>query len=898
MTAGAATATGAVDVVLRDGNTVGVRPLRRQDEAGLAAFLEDLSDESRAFRFFSCGLDMHHAARDAVAQACGAGYGLVAVAGDPPAIVAHAMFAPTNGGAAEVAVAVADEWHGRGVATLLLAHLAAEARDRGLETFTAVVLPDNHRMIEVFRESGFAVRVRSEPHQLAVEMPIAATEAARRRFEDRDRIAAVAAVRHLLAPRSVALIGATARPGSVGAALLRNLRASHPGPLHLIGRRDGEIEGMRVHASIADVPETVDLAVVALPAKAVVEAARACGRAGVRTLLVVASGFEDDGGARRRAALLSVCRDSGMRLVGPNTIGILSTAPGAELNATFARTAPERGAVGLLAQSGGLLVSALEQGRSHGVGLSAAVSIGDRADISSNDLLQWWEQDPATRVIALYLESFGNPRSFARIARRVALVKPIVAVKAGTSAAGATAAASHTGSLVAESDRATDALFRHAGVIRTDTFRELLDVAALLASQPLPEGRRVGIVTNAGGPAILCADACDAAGLRLPSLAARTRGALREALPDAAAVRNPVDILGDAPPARFAQAVAIVAGDPDIDALVVICAPTFAVQPDEAVRAIEAAAAELRRPIPVVVVLLAERSPSEATAAVPIMSFPEDAARALGRAADHADWLRQPHTPVPAPAGIDADAAAAVLAEALGARREWLAGEELERLARAYSLPFAESHLVAGVEDAVRAAAAIGGPVAVKAIAPALVHKTDAGAVRTGLAGGEEVRAAAREVTAAVTGAGQELEALLVQRMAPAGTELLVGVTQDPAFGPVVACAAGGILAELLDDVAVRIAPLDGGDAEAMLRSLRMHPLLTGFRGSPPVDVGAVADVVSRLATMAAAHPEVRELDANPVIAGSHGAVIVDLRVRVAPATTRPWAPSLQENGT
>jgi acyl-CoA synthetase (NDP forming)/GNAT superfamily N-acetyltransferase len=897
MTAGPASAKGAVDVVLRHGDTVRVRPLRRDDEAALVDFLEDLSDESRAFRFFSGGLSMRHAAHDAMAQALGGGYGLVAVAGEPPAIVAHAMFSPTADDAAEVAVAVADEWHGRGVATLLLAHLAAEARARGLDTFTAVVLPDNHRMIEVFRESGFAVRVRSEPHQLAVEMPTAATEDARSRFEHRDRIAAVAAVRHLLAPRSVALIGATARPGSVGAALLRNLRGSHAGPLYLIGRRAGEIAGMRVHASIADVPDTVDLAVLAVPADAVLGAARACGRAGVRTLVVVASGFEDDGGARRRAALLSVCRDFGMRLVGPNTIGVLSTASGAELNATFARTAPERGAVGLLAQSGGLLVSALEQGRSHGVGLSAAVSIGDRADISSNDLLQWWEQDPATRVIALYLESFGNPRTFAQIARRVALVKPIVAVKAGTSAAGASAAASHTGSLVAESGRATEALFGHAGIIRTDSFRELLDVAALLESQPLPLGRRVGIVTNAGGPAILCADACDAAGLALPSLAAGTRRALRAVLSDAAAVRNPVDILGDAPPARFAAAVAAVAADPGIDALIVICAPTFAVEPHDAVQALEEAAAQLPRPIPVVVVLLADRSPSAATAAVPVMSFPEDAARALGRAADHADWRRRPHSPAPAPAGIDADAAAAVLAEALGAGREWLGGEHLERLARAYSLPLAEAQLVAGAADAVRAAAVIGVPVAIKAVAPGLVHKTDAGAVRVDLTGDDEVRAAAEAVSAAVAGAGHELEALLVQRMAPVGTELLVGVAHDPAFGPVVACAAGGVLAELLDDVAVRIAPLDAGDADGMLRSLRVHRLLAGFRGAPPADVAAVADVIARLAALAAAHPEVREVDANPVIAGPDGAVIVDLRVRVAPAARRPWAPSLQGDG-
>src|SRR4051794_14042632 len=414
----------AIDVVLRGGETIRLRPLQPDDEPELVGFLERLSVEARAFRFFSGGVSMRRAAQYATAQLDDGGFGLVAVAGEPSIVVAHAMFArPTNAGS-EVAFAVAEGWQGRGLATLLLAHLAAEARSRGIETFTAMVPANNHKMIEVLRESGYPVHVTTEPGELIVTFPTATDGAARRRFEQRDRDAAIAAVHHLLAPRSIAMIGATARAGSVGAALLATLRAAQV-PVPLVGRRAGESDNIPVHASIGDVPGPVELAVIALPAANVVDAARACGRSGVRTLLVIASGFEDDAGARRRAELLAVCRDFGMRLVGPNTIGVLSTARGGAFNATFARTAPDSDGVGLLTQSGGLLVSALEQGRAHGVGLSAAVSIGDRADISSNDLLQWWEQDTTTRVIALYLESFGNPRSFARIARRVARTKPI-----------------------------------------------------------------------------------------------------------------------------------------------------------------------------------------------------------------------------------------------------------------------------------------------------------------------------------------------------------------------------------------------------------------------------------------------------------------------------------------
>jgi acyl-CoA synthetase (NDP forming)/RimJ/RimL family protein N-acetyltransferase len=888
----------ASDVVLRDGTTVHVRPLEAGDETALLEFLEALSPDSRAFRFMSLGVDLRNVARRSVDTNVAGRYGLIAVDASG-AIVAHAMYVQIDEDSAEVAFAVADALQGHGLGTVLLG-LAADAASRaGIRRFVAMVRADNRRMIEVFRESGFPASVQARSGTVEVELPTALGEQALAAFADRDRIAATAAVARFLMPRSVALIGASDRPGSVGAAVLQNLRDSFAGPVHLVNRRRSRVGGAPALKSAADLPEGVDLAVVAVPARSVVRVAAECASRGIRALLVLTAGFEDgDGATARRAELLAVCRRSGMRLIGPNCLGLVVTGETHGLDATFARRRPPSGPVALSTQSGGVAIAAVEAARARGLGFSSVVSIGDRLDLSTNDLLQYWESDDATRVIALYVESFGNPRNFARIARRVARRKPILAVKSGRAAAGARAAASHTAAMIAAKDVSVDALFRQAGVIRTDTLRELLDAAALLSMQPLPAGRGVGIVTNAGGPAIMCADACEAAGLRVPVPSERTRRRLRRHLKSAAAVRNPVDVLGDATAEDYRHALEAMAADPCIDAVIAIFVPPFVTDPDEVAAALAQGVAALADKPLLAVFLTEEGAPSALLeAGIPAFGFPEDAAGALGRAVMHADWLRQaepePLTLNPAP---DQDRAAAVLADALAGGGGWLDADRISELATAYGLPTVEPTLVRSAAEAARVTASMGGPVALKAVAPGLVHKTDAGGVAIGLRGATAVRRAGARMRAELADAGYRLSGYLVQPMVAGGVEMHVGVTSDALVGPLVACAAGGLAVELIDDVSVGVAPLEAGDAPRMVRELSTFPLLDGYRGTPAADVAAFEDVLARVAALAADHPTIAELDCNPVMVGADGAAIVDMRVRVteAESATRTLPGTLQ----
>ncbi len=540
-----------VDLELRDGSTVRVRPVRTGDVDALTAFLRALSTDARRYRFFGT-VDLDSAAR---AMATGGGpedHGLVVLTGAPQRIVGHAQYAREPGAtAAEVAFTVADAFQGRGLGTLLLAHLAEHAHAHGVDLLDAEVMFDNARMIDMFRASGLPMIMRNEGGTRYVRFPASLSPTAMAAFEARQRTAAAAVVRSVLTPASVAVVGASRARATVGGEVLHHLRAGgYAGRLYVVNRSATEVQGMPALASVADLPEPVELAIVALPMAGVLEVARACGELGVRALVVLTAGFAEVGerGARAQRELIEICRASGMRLVGPNCLGVINTAPEAMLNATFASDMPPRGNVGMLSQSGGLGIALLEHSRELGIGLSSFVSVGNKADLSGNDLLRFWEDDPATEVVLLYLESFGNPRTFARVARRLSRTKPIVAVKGARGAAGVRAAGSHTGAMASGSDTTVDALFRQAGVIRATTMSELFDVAKLLSSQPLPEGDRVAILTNAGGPGILCADACEEHGLDVVQLPPELRERLRLLAAPEASVGNPVNLLAAATP--------------------------------------------------------------------------------------------------------------------------------------------------------------------------------------------------------------------------------------------------------------------------------------------------------------------------------------------------------------
>ena len=886
--------------MLRDGSTVHVRPVRPDDREALKRFLERLSPDSRSLRFFSLGVNLDGAADWAADVDYDLRFGLVALGGTRQAVVGHATWSrdDPDDDHAEVAFEIADAYQGNGLGTILLAHLADAAQERGVSAFEAEVLPHNHRMAEVFRESGFAVRTRSGPDVLRVEFPTEMSDDALDRFDDRDRTAAEAAVAKFLRPGSVAVIGASRERGTVGGEIFHNLIATaFEGPVYPVNPRARVVQSVPAFSSVRDVLSDVELAVVAVPAPLVADVARQCAAKGVDAMLVISAGFAETGdeGRARQDELVAICREAGIRLIGPNCLGVLNTSPDVRLDAMFGPLFPPHGNVGFLSQSGALGLAVIDYAQELGLGLSSFVSVGNKADISGNDLIQYWESDPETDVILLYLESFGNPRKFARIAPRVAREKPIVAVKSGRSAAGARATSSHTGALISASDVTVDSLFRQAGVIRTDTLAELFDVARVLANQPLPRGRRVAIVTNAGGPGILCADTCESRGLEVPELPPAAREELAAFLPAEASLANPLDMIATAPAAHYRQALAVLARHDCVDAIVAIFIPPLATRSEDVALAIRAAVDEFERPLPVVSVFMtSEGKPPGLTSergAIPAFAFPEDAGRALARAVNYGVWRASPDGEIPRFDDARIEEAGAVIASALGRRAEWLAPEEVERLLRCYGLPLVESRTVAGAEAAAAAAGELGGSVALKAVAPTIVHKTELGAVAVNLAGPEAVMEAATGMSERLAAAGHQPAGFVVQRMAAPGVEMLVGVAHDRHFGPVIACGAGGIAAEVMKDVAVRITPLTDRDARTMVSSLRSFPLLEGFRGAPRADVAALEEVLLRVGAMVEAHPEVAEMDCNPVVVSAQGAVIVDARVRVeavAPAGPSP----------
>jgi acetyl coenzyme A synthetase (ADP forming)-like protein len=881
------------DVVLHDGSTVHLRPVRPEDEGALREFFGGLDVESLAFRFFSGAVDIERAAAAFATIDYADDYGLVALRGGGR-IVGHGLYVGGPGDRAEVAFAIAAELQGKGLGTILLAHLAEVAEEHGYATFVADVLPQNHRMIEMFRQSGLPTQVRSQPGVLRVEMPTSFTAAARERFEDRDRLAAQASVRAILDPPSLALVGASRKAGSVGAEVMRNLVESrYRGILYPINPSAEEIQGVRAYPSLTAVPGAVELAVIAVPAQGVLEAAREAAAKGARALVVLSAGFSETGeeGTRSERELLAICRETGMRLVGPNCLGVLGTADEAPLNATFIPDPPPPGSVAFASQSGALGLALAEFARERLLGVSSFVSLGNRADLTANDFLEFWEEDGRTSVALLYIESFSNPRRFSRITRRIGRELPVVAMKSGRSAAGARAASSHTGALLAASDRTVDALFEQSGVVRAETLAEMLDLAALFSGQPLPEGRRVAIVTNAGGPGIMCADACEAVGLEVPETPEEVRERLCEFTAPAAGLGNPVDLIASATAEEFRRAIVALSAWQGIDAIVSIFIRPLATSSEEVAAAIGKAMGELARPLPVQAVFMTtgERAPLARAAEVPIHVQPEGAARALGKAVVYAEWRQRPPVEA-AEVEVNGDEVAAVIAEALAAGREWLGAGECERILHCYGIATPESRVVADAAGAGEAATELGGRVALKAQGAGILHKSELGAVAVGLAGSDEVERAARQMESALAARDLAPEGFLVQRMVEGGTELLVGVATDPVFGPVVACGAGGTAVELLGDVALRVCPLTRADAAQMIHSLATFPLLTGFRGAEPADLASLEDLVLRVAALADTHHEIVELDLNPVLATPTGALAADARIRIAPPPPhRSW---------
>ena len=876
----------AVDVILRDGSTLRLRPPASDDGDALVRFFAELSDQSLYLRFHGHpSVDARLVAQDLEPDWVERGALLGAVAADDgERVVALASYVRLRErDVAEVAFAVADSYQGRGIGTRLLEQLAARAAEHGIVRFVAEVIAENQPMLRVFAEAGFSVSRTRSGGVVEVTFPIAVTADYAARVAERDHSAVAASLRPFFEPRSVVVFGASPRRGTIGGELFRNiLGGDFTGTASPINRSGESVAGVRGYASVADVPDAVDLAVICVPAAAVLEAAEAALSKGVRALIVISAGFAEVGteGAEQQRRLLALVRAHGARLIGPNCLGVASAAT--RLNATFASRHAPAGNIGFSSQSGALGLAMLEAAESRGLGLSGFVSIGNKADVSSNDLLEWWEDDPQTEVILLYVESFGNPRTFAKIARRVARSKPILAVKSGTTASGARAASSHTAAL-AGSEAAVDALFRQAGVIRAASLEELVDVATLLSTQPPPRGRGVAVLTNAGGLGIMCADACEAAGLMLPALSDGTRTRLAGLLPAEASLANPIDMLGSATAAAYETVLPLVLDDPAIDAVIVLFVPAVSATADEVAAAVVGVGGAAK---PVLAVIMsAEGIPPalrHAPAAAAAFVYPESAARALGRAAERADWLRRPLGSVPE-LDVDRAAARAVIDRVLSDQdNAWLDPADTRSLLLAYGIPLVGETVAHSAEEAVEAAVGFGYPVVVKTAA-AGAHKTEGGGIALNLGDADVVRAAVARIGAPV----------IVQPMVGGGTELLAGLVQDPVFGPLVAFGPGGIFAELIGDAAFRSAPLTDLDAEELITTGKAGKLVKGFRGAAPADIASLVDLVCRLSRLGEDLPAVAELDLNPVLALPTRCVAVDARIRVqrpeSRSRTKSW---------
>ena len=867
----------AVDVILRDGMTLRLRPPRREDAGELLDFFRDLSQRSLYLRFHGfprLGPELVEQLLDPNWTERGALVGTFAEDGRERVVAIANYERLRDPRVAEAAFAVADAYQRRGIGTRLIEQLAEQAGRQGIERMVAEVLADNRDMLRVFESIGFELKRELAGGEIEIEFPIALTERYEELVDERDHVAVTASLRPFFEPRSVAVVGASRRRGSIGGELFRNiLEADFSGVAYPVNRDGAAVAGVKGYRSLAEVPDDIDLVVICLPAASVLDAAEDALQKGTRALVVISAGFAEIGseGAERQERLLALVRAHGARLIGPNCLGISVAGP--SLNATFAGRAAPAGNIGFSSQSGALGLALLEAAVSRGLGLSAFVSIGNKADVSSNDLLEWWEDDETTDAILLYVESFGNPRRFGRLARRVARSKPILALKAGTSASGARAASSHTAAL-AGSEAAVDALFDQAGVIRASSLEELIDTAALLSSQPRLTGRSVGLLTNAGGLGILCADACEAAGLALPALGEDTVAKLRERLPAEASLANPVDMLGGATADTYADILPILLADSRLSAVIVLFVPAVSATADEVARAVERVAAVSAADKPVLAVIMSSEGIPEALRGsrnVAAFAYPESAARALGRTAERADWLRRPHGAVPTLDGIDRDVAHLVLERALSlADDSWLDPAGTRELLLAYGIPLVPERVAATTEEAVAAACELGFPVVVKTATPG-AHKTETGGIALDLPDEAAVRTAADRIGCPV----------VVQPLVPGGAELLAGVVQDPVFGPLVAFGPGGVFAELIGEAAFRIVPLTDLDASELVTEGKAGRLVAGFRGAPAVDIPSLTDLVLRLARLGEDLPSVAELDLNPVIALPDRCVAVDARVRV-----------------
>jgi len=883
-----AQAAGHAYALLADGSTVEIRPAGPADFAAVRAMHEAMSPDNTYMRFFNFSRNAADIEARRICREPRPGHAalLALSAAEVVGVASYdAADGPSGpGSVAEVAFAVADHMHHRGIATLLLEHLVSLARSQQVSVFTAQTLAENTPMLKVFADAGLPVQRHLEEGVMELTIPLpsqggrTALDSYLNAVAERERSADTASLRYVLAPESVVVIGASRRRGTVGRAILDNIRAGgYSGRLYVVNPRARQIGGEHSLPSVLDLPEPADLAIIAVPAATVLDVAQQCGQRGVRSLVVITSGLD----AAACADLLAVCRRHGIRLVGPNCFGV--AVPRIGLDATFAARHPQPGTVGLVMQSGGLGFAMVDQLSRLGIGISSFASVGDKLDVSSNDMLLWWEHDGVTKLAVLYIESFGNPRRFARTARRVSASMPVLAVQAGRFPASPQAASSPAA--VAPPMASTEALFAQAGIITTPGFGALIETTALLGTQPVPGGETVAIVSNVGSAGVLTADACTDLGLTVHRPHGLTSRRLRTLVPDTGAVGGPVDTTAAISAEDFRQCLELLAADDEVDALIALVLPTAAT--GDLVAAIQQA----RVGVPVAAVVLNQpesvrliprTADGDSGVQIPAYGYPEAAAGAMARAASYGTWRTEPRGHVPTFPDVRTEDARTLVRGFLHATLGggWMPPDKTADLLRCYGIPQAELTPARSEEEAVKAFAAGAGPVVLKADVPGLAHKTDAGAVELDLRTQADVRGGYRRLTDRF---GERMRQVLVQPMIAGGTEVIVGVADDRMFGSLVTFGLGGVATQVLADSAAGLTPLTDTAADKMIHSIRSAPLLLGHRGGVAVDLAALRDLLLRTSRLADDLPQVTELDLSPVIARPDGVLVVDARIKVTP---------------
>jgi acyl-CoA synthetase (NDP forming)/GNAT superfamily N-acetyltransferase len=875
----------SIYALLTDGATVEIRPARPGDFAAVRDMHVKMSPDNLYLRFFSMSPYVAEQQARRVCREPGPDHAALLALLDGE-VVGCGTYEQSGAGSrsAEVAFTVADELHNHGIGMLLLEHLVSLARGRGFRAFTAETLNENAAMLRVFADAGLpAQRSLSDGvYDITFPLPGGEADAVLATYRDtvavRERAADVASMRHMLVPASVTVVGASRRPEAVGRAILRNLvTGGFAGQVYPVNPYAAELDGIECLPSVNALPDDVDLAVIAVPAPAVLGIAEECGRRGVKALVVIAAGLSGPA----RAELLGICRRHGMRMVGPASFGVAN--PGIGLNATFAARHPKPGMAGLALQStGGTGFVLLEHLSRLGVGISSLVSFGDKDDVSGTDMLQWWEVDSQTKLALLYLESIGNPPKFARTARRIGRTVPVLTVDVGRSAtgkrlAGARAAKAATPLVTRR------ALFEQAGIVAVADLGELLDAAALLAAQPVPAGDRVGVVSNTRGGVVLAADACADAGLQIASLADDTQLALRELLGRNAEAAGPVDTTVLVTPGRFRRCLELVGSDPGVD---LVLALTATAAGGDLVPELSAA----RLPVPIAAAVMDQievvrllPGPCGDSAPVPAYAYPRSAAVALGHAARYGMWRASPPGHVPDLDGLRLDRARELVAGFLAepSRGGWLPPEATADLLGCYGVPLTVSIRVTIEDAAVAAAARFDGPVTLRADVPGLLRTSDARDVLTGLHGPDEVRRGFGLLTGAF---GSRLAGVIVQPMVTGGVEVMISVLHEQVVGPMVLFGVGSATDDALADHAARLAPLTDADADDLIRSVPAASRLLGLRSTPAADLAALRDLLLRVSRMVEDLPQIAELELSPVMARPDGVQAVNGRIRIRAA--------------